>query len=66
MSSLGKDFPVEQARVRELLTTYQELGSVGYFGARQIEAVLQRPDKAAVSGDLPEMISAYQAMKDCS
>lgn len=32
-TSVGDDFPKEQARVRELLEAYQKLGPVGTFGA---------------------------------
>lgn len=65
MSSLGEDFPNEQARVRELLGLYKSLGPNGAFGALMIEQVLQRADQAAISGDVIAMIQSYQEMKEC-
>jgi hypothetical protein len=63
--SVGQDFPIEQARCRELLEVYRNLGPVGAFGAAMIEQVLRKADEAASSGDVVQMIIAYQAMKDC-
>ncbi len=65
MSSLGEEYPKEQARVRELLGIYKSIGPGGAFGAAGIEAVLREADTAAVSGDLARMIRAFQSMKDC-
>ncbi len=64
--TLGEDFPKMQARTRELLATYKALpGGVGVFGAMMIEGVLQRADRAAVSGDVVAMIRSYREMEDC-
>jgi hypothetical protein len=63
--SLGEDFPIEQARCRELLSVYRDLGPVGAFGATMIDQVLKQADEAAISGDVVQMIYAYKAMKDC-
>jgi hypothetical protein len=63
MSSLGEEYPKEQARCRELLAEYKALGSVGMFGAAHIEQTLREADEAAISGDLPRMLLAYEAMK---
>ncbi len=65
MSSLGDEFPKEQARCRELLWQYQEIGPVGMFGHAMISQVLRDADEAAISGDLVAMIRAYKAMKEC-
>lgn len=62
--TLGEDYPNEQARVREVLGCYKELGPVGRFGAMVIEDVLRRADKAAIEQDLPAMIRLYQEMKN--
>lgn len=62
--TLGEDYPNEQARVREVLGYYKELGPVGQFGAIVIEDVLRRADKAAIEQDLPAMIRLYQEMKN--
>lgn len=64
MTTLGDDFPKEQARVREVLGYYKEIGPAGMFGAAMIEDVLRRADKASLEGDLPAMITVYQEMKE--
>lgn len=65
MSTVGDDYPNEQARVRELIGIYKSLGPVGTFGALMLEQVLQRADQAAASGDVVAMVRSYQEMKDC-
>lgn len=64
MSSLGEEFPKQQARLRELLKTYQSLGAVGKFGATVIENCLQRADKAAMEQDIYKMMSIYKEMEN--
>ena len=63
MSSLGEQLPKEQARARELLTQYRELGINGVFGAFTIEQALQNADRAVMSGDLVSMMQAYEELK---
>jgi hypothetical protein len=65
MSSLGEQYPQEQARVRELLGIYKSIGPGGAFGAAGLEAVLREADAAAISGDLVRMIRAFKAMQEC-
>lgn len=64
MSSLGEEYPKQQARVREILWSYKEIGPVGIFGASIIEDLLRRADKAAVEQDTIAMIQLFQEMKD--
>ena len=64
MTSLGEEYPKEQARCRELLTQYQEIGPPGRFGALMIEDMLRRADEAAISGDVIAMIRLYEEMKE--
>ena len=64
MTSLGEEYPKEQARCRELLTQYQEIGPPGRFGALMIEDMLCRADEAAISGDVIAMIRLYEEMKE--
>ena len=70
MTTLGEDYPVQQERCRELLEQYAELAKMPNcftgFAVASIKAVLKESDEAAVSGDLPRMIRAYQSMKDCA
>lgn len=63
MTSLGEQYPKEQARVREILGFYREIGPAGAFGAAMIEATLKRADEAAASGDVAAMIAAYKDMQ---
>lgn len=62
-SSVGEDFPNEQARARELLAEYNKIGPAGAFGAAVIEQALQRADKAAISGDVRAVLQSYQELK---
>lgn len=61
--SLAEALPREQARVREILGHYKEIGPAGFFGASFIEADLREADAAAMSGDLVRMIRAYEKLK---
>lgn len=61
--SLAEALPREQARVREILGHYKEIGPAGMFGAAFIEADLREADRAVMSGDVVRMISAYEKLK---
>ena len=63
--SIGSLFPIEQARVRELLGWYKALGPAGTFGAMMIEQSLAEADQAAISGDPVAIVRAYQRLKEC-
>lgn len=63
--TVGDDFPKEQARVRELLGLYKEIGPSGVFGAAMIEQVLRRADAAAISGDVVAILRSYEELKGC-
>lgn len=65
MSSLGEEYPGEQARVRELLSTYKDIGPAGQLGHAMIEQVLQRADQAVVEGDVVAMLRSFEEMKGC-
>jgi len=64
MTTLGDDYPREQQRCRKLLIEYKKIPT-GVFGAACIEQVLREADAAAISGDVVEMVRAYNAMKEC-
>lgn len=69
MSTVGDDFPKQQARCRELIAQYKEIGNgpgvfVG-FAIANIEAVLRRADEAAISGDIVAILKSYEEMKGC-
>jgi hypothetical protein len=61
--TLGDEYPKEQARCRQLLADYKEIGRPGMFAAAMIEATLREADEAAVSGDIVAMLRAYQKMQ---
>jgi hypothetical protein len=61
--SLAEALPREQARVREILGHYKEIGPAGIFGAAFIEADLREADQAVMSGDVVRMIRAYEKLK---
>ena len=63
MTTVGEDFPRQQARVRELLIEYKKIGVAGAFGAAMIEQALQRADSAAISGDVVAIVASYQELK---
>lgn len=65
MSSLGKELPREQARVRELIREYRApiLNGAGNLAAMMMEQALQRADQASVSGDVVAMIRSYEELK---
>lgn len=64
MTSVGDEYPKEQARCREILGYYKEIGPVGAFGAAMIEDTLRRADEAAVSGDVVAMVRAFKEMQE--
>jgi len=64
MSSVGDEFPKEQARVRELLGIYKSIPTGG-FGALMLEQVLKRADEAAISGDPVAILRSYEELKGC-
>lgn len=64
-TSVGEDFPREQARCRQLLKEYREIPT-GAFGAAVIEQTLREADEAMASGDVVRILRAYQAMTECN
>jgi hypothetical protein len=63
METLGDALPKEMARVREVMGYYKEIGMAGVFGLMMIEQSLRRADAAILSGDVAEMIKAYEDLK---
>lgn len=66
MTTVGDEFPKQQARVRELLVQYKAIGPNGAFGAAMIEGVLHRADQAAISGDVVAIVKSYEELKGCA
>jgi hypothetical protein len=63
MESLAESLPKEQARVREVLGHYKDIGPAGAIGASMIEMDLAFADRAAASGDVVAMIRALETLK---
>lgn len=63
-NTLADALPKEQARVREILGHYKEIGPAGMFGAAMIEATLQAADRASARGDIVAMLQAYKALQE--
>lgn len=63
-TTVGEDFPKQQARVREVLSQYHAIGPNGAFGAMMIEADLRAADEALASGDVVRILRAYQTLKE--
>ena len=66
MSSLGVEFPKEQARLRVILQHATEIGPAGQFLRSMINDCLERADKAVMEQDLPAMISIFAEMQEFS
>ena len=64
MESLGEALPKEQARVREILGHYKEIGPAGNFGVIMIEQSLRKADQAVVSGDVIAMIKVFKELNE--
>ena len=63
MSSVGDEFPKEQERARRLLEQYRAIGAAGAFGASVIEAAMRRAEAAVISGDVVEILRAYEELR---
>lgn len=61
--TLGDALPKEMARVRVVLGHYHELGNVGAIAAWLIEEDLRVADLAVMSGDVVQMLKAYEKLK---
>jgi len=55
--------PAEQARCRELVRKYVQIGSAGAFGAALIEASLKRADRAVIDGDESDIRRALDELQ---
>ena len=61
--SLADALPIEMARARTVLGYFREIGPAGAFGAVMIEQALRHADAAVMSGDVVEMLRAYEDLK---
>lgn len=61
--TVGDDFPRQQERVRRLRDFGRDIGPAGTFYVMVCEQALQRAEKAAIGGDIVEILAAYQELK---
>lgn len=61
--SLAETLPREQARVRELILIYREIGPAANFAIMMMERSLQAADQAAISGDVIAMLRALEDLR---
>ena len=62
--TLADALPREQERVRELIPMYESIGPAGAFAVAMIKASLRAADQAVMSGDVVQMIRAYNDLKE--
>lgn len=55
----------ELNRVRELLKDYEEIGPAGIFGSTMLKQDIKKAEKAISSGDVIQMLLAYNSLKEC-
>ena len=63
MSSVGEDFPCQQARVRTIQQHAREIGRPGAFVVAMCEQALREAEEALASGDVVRILRAYSALK---
>jgi hypothetical protein len=54
----------ELNRNRELLKQYEAIGPAGAFGAHFLKQAIKRGEDSIRSGDVIQMLSAYNELKD--
>lgn len=64
MATLGEELPKEMARVRDKLLPLYDAIPTGVFAATMMRRDLDRAAKAMAEGDVVEMMSAYQSLKE--
>lgn len=63
--SVGEDYPKQQARLRKLRVEAAKLPvhSV-FFYLMELDSLLHRAEAAAISGDIVEVLRAYNEMRE--
>lgn len=64
MTTVGDDFPREQERIRECRANGVEIGPAGAFYVAMCDDLLRRADRAAMSGDIVQILAVYQEMRE--
>lgn len=63
-TTVGDDFPYQQARIRECRDRGIEIGPAGCFYVAMCDDLLRRADVAAISGDLTQILAVYRDMRE--
>lgn len=63
--TLADAYARELQRVTELIPLYRDLGAVGVFGLTMLRDLVARAHRAALEGDVIEMLRIYEELKDC-
>lgn len=63
METLADALPKEIERVQEIIKEYESIPA-GHLAASLMKADIKRAHEAMMSGDLPGMLAAYQALKE--
>lgn len=64
MTTIGDDFPNQQERIQQCKQNGLGIGPSGTFYVMMCDDLLRRADKAAISGDIIEIIRVYNEMKE--
>ena len=64
VTSVGEDFPRQQEQVRKLWGEYVKMGTRGEAAAGALEEVLDKGAKAQSSGDLVQILTAYEELTE--
>lgn len=64
MTSVGEDYPRQQARIRQCILDGKEIGPACAFYVAMAEDILRRADEAAISGDIIAQVRSYSEMKE--
>ena len=62
IESVGDDYPKQQARLRKAIAAYESIGPAGAFAVTWMRDLQERADKAAISGDIVEIVRCYKEM----
>jgi hypothetical protein len=63
VTTVGDDFPRQQARVRRIQQCARDIGPEGQFLVMLTDQSLREAEAAAISGDLPRILRAYEDLR---
>jgi hypothetical protein len=66
LMNLMEGLIAEANRCRELVKEYEAIGPAGAIGALLIKQKIQDAERAMGSGDVLDMLKAYEGLKGCA